>query len=78
MLTADGRIGGFFGCTSGPYIDKKIKLLKDEGVVLTNGKAEAAKCFSEFDVSMVSEENVKAEMEEWQSSVSKQREQSRS
>ncbi len=38
VVSADGRIGGFHGETSGPMIEKKIRLLAAEGVSVKDGK----------------------------------------
>ena len=38
VVASDGRIGGFHGHTSGPFIEKKIALLKKEGVEVNAGK----------------------------------------
>ena len=38
VVASDGSIGGFHGKTSGPFIEKKINLLKQEGVSVKNGK----------------------------------------
>lgn len=38
VVARDGRIGGFFGDTSGPRIEEKISLLRAEGVVVESGK----------------------------------------
>ncbi|MFA4827064.1 MAG: MGMT family protein [Candidatus Shapirobacteria bacterium] len=38
VVRSDGRIGGFMGKTMGKEIEKKIKLLKSEGVKIDNGK----------------------------------------
>jgi O-6-methylguanine DNA methyltransferase len=38
VVAADGRIGGFHGKTRGPWIAKKIRLLKAEGVEVRGGK----------------------------------------
>jgi len=38
VVASDGTIGGFHGHTIGPFIAKKIALLKKEGVSVKNGK----------------------------------------
>lgn len=38
VVTSDGSIGGFHGKTSGAWIQKKIKLLKAEGIAVKNGQ----------------------------------------
>ena len=38
VVAASGRIGGFQGKTSGVAIQKKIKMLQDEGVEIHGGK----------------------------------------
>jgi methylated-DNA-[protein]-cysteine S-methyltransferase len=40
VVNSDGRLGGFFGKTSSESneIKRKIKLLNDEGITVTNGK----------------------------------------
>lgn len=38
VVASDGSIGGFHGHTSGPFIAKKIAMLKREGVLVKNGK----------------------------------------
>ena len=38
VVNSDGRIGGFGGETSGAKIEKKITLLKKEGIGVRNGK----------------------------------------
>ncbi len=38
VVSADGRIGGFHGKTSGPFIAKKIRMLKEEGVLVRDGR----------------------------------------
>lgn len=37
VVKSDGTIGGFFGETSGDNVNKKIDLLKSEGVNVVNG-----------------------------------------
>jgi len=37
-ISISGRIGGFQGKTSGAAIQKKIKMLKDEGLEFHGGK----------------------------------------
>jgi methylated-DNA-[protein]-cysteine S-methyltransferase len=38
VVAASGRIGGFQGETSGTAIQKKIKMLRDEGIEIRGGK----------------------------------------
>ncbi len=38
VVASDGSIGGFMGQKVGKTIDKKIKMLKSEGVIIVNGK----------------------------------------
>ncbi len=38
VVRSDGTIGGFGGKTSGKAIDRKIRMLSDEGVEVRNGK----------------------------------------
>lgn len=38
VVASDGSLGGFHGQTRGPFIAKKIKLLKKEGVLVKNGR----------------------------------------
>jgi len=38
VVASDGSIGGFMGQKVGKNIDKKIKMLKSEGVIIVNGK----------------------------------------
>ena len=38
VVAASGRIGGFQGKTSGEAIQKKIKMLKEEGIVFKGDK----------------------------------------
>ena len=38
VVTTSGRIGGFQGETSGKSIEKKIKMLKEEGVEVRDGR----------------------------------------
>jgi len=38
VVASDGSIGGFAGKKSGKSINKKIKLLKEEGVLVKEGK----------------------------------------
>ena len=38
VISAQNTIGGFSGCKSGEMINKKIALLKQEGVEFKNGK----------------------------------------
>lgn len=38
VVRSDGKIGGFMGKTTGGEIDKKIEILKSEGILVTNGK----------------------------------------
>lgn len=38
VVASDGSIGGFHGHTSGPFIRKKIALLRKEGVRVKDGK----------------------------------------
>ncbi|HLC33280.1 MAG TPA: MGMT family protein [Candidatus Nanoarchaeia archaeon] len=38
VVASDGRIGGFMGMTRGKEIARKIQLLKEEGVVILEGK----------------------------------------
>jgi hypothetical protein len=37
-VATSGRIGGFQGKTSGAAVQKKIKMLKDEGIEVQGGK----------------------------------------
>ena len=38
VVKSDGRVGGFGGKTSGSTVEKKVLLLKSEGVGIRNGK----------------------------------------
>lgn len=38
VVASSGKIGGFMGKTTGEEIDKKIKLLRSEGITFSNGK----------------------------------------
>ena len=38
VIAADGRIGGFQGCRTGPALHRKLDLLAREGVVFENGR----------------------------------------
>ena len=38
VVAASGKIGGFQGKTLGPSIQKKIKMLKEEGIEFRDGK----------------------------------------
>ncbi len=38
VVKSDGSIGGFGGQTYGDQIDKKIRMLKEEGIGIENGK----------------------------------------
>lgn len=38
VVASDGSIGGFHGHTTGPFIAKKIALLRKEGVSVKDGK----------------------------------------
>ena len=38
IIKSNGAIGGFMGQTAGPEIKQKIKLLKQEGIKIENGK----------------------------------------
>lgn len=38
VIRSDGNIGGYFGKTSGEKIEKKIKLLENEGIKIKRGK----------------------------------------
>jgi methylated-DNA-[protein]-cysteine S-methyltransferase len=38
VVRSDGTIGGFMGETCGPAIQKKIRLLSNEGVIVRNGR----------------------------------------
>jgi methylated-DNA-[protein]-cysteine S-methyltransferase len=43
VVRSDGSLGGFNGCTSGCEIDRKIKLLAQEGVTFANEQKVIAK-----------------------------------
>ena len=38
VVAGDGSIGGFNGFTSGPDVERKIRILKSEGVKIENGR----------------------------------------
>jgi len=38
VVKSDGSIGGFMGETSGPEVKRKIRLLKEEGIVVKDGR----------------------------------------
>ena len=38
VVSADGSIGGFMGKVKGKTIDKKIRLLREEGIIVVNGQ----------------------------------------
>lgn len=38
VVASDGTIGGFMGSTDGPTIQKKITILRKEGVVIHGNK----------------------------------------
>ena len=38
VVSSTGKLGGFMGKTAGPEIQKKIRLLADEGVTVHQGK----------------------------------------
>lgn len=71
IVTADRKIGGFSGATSGPLIAKKIELLRSEGVSFTDGEADETKCFSAFDKEALETTNLGQEMKKWRGESSK-------
>jgi methylated-DNA-[protein]-cysteine S-methyltransferase len=38
VVSSDGSIGGFMGCTEGEQIDRKTGLLRNEGIKVVDGK----------------------------------------
>jgi len=48
VVSADGNIGGYCGETSGKQIEKKIKLLKNDGIEIKNGKINLKKHLHKF------------------------------
>ncbi len=38
VIASDGKIGGFMGESSGPEVNRKINLLKEEGVTIEAGE----------------------------------------
>lgn len=47
VVKSDGSVGGFKGRTEGREIEKKVKLLKKEGVTITKGKVDLEKfCYN--------------------------------
>ena len=48
VVSASGKIGGFQGCVRGGSIDKKISLLRQEGVAVVNGKVNLQKYLHVF------------------------------
>jgi hypothetical protein len=37
VISSSGKIGGFYGESTGPRIDQKIAMLREEGICLQNG-----------------------------------------
>jgi hypothetical protein len=65
VLSSDRKIGGFFGATSGPMIEKKRNLLLGEGVKFVGGEADEERCFSDFDVETLTDANIQTAVESW-------------
>lgn len=47
VVCSDGKIGGYMGKTSGKEVEKKIEMLKDEGVEIIDGKVDLDKYLCE-------------------------------
>lgn len=48
VVRSDGSLGGYDGCTKGNKMDKKIKLLKRDGIIITNSKIDLGKYIHRF------------------------------
>lgn len=48
VVSASGKIHGYGGCLRGTKIEKKIKLLKKDGVVVVDGKIDLKKYLHRF------------------------------
>ncbi|MCX6815441.1 MAG: MGMT family protein [Candidatus Aenigmarchaeota archaeon] len=48
VISSTGRIGGYAGCVKGRMINKKIKLLKKDGIEIKNGKIDLKKYLHRF------------------------------
>jgi len=38
VVSSSGKIGGYAGCVKGKNIEKKVSLLKNDGIVVKNGR----------------------------------------
>ena len=48
VVSASGRIHGYDGCLKGKKVDKKITLLKKDGIVIEKGKIDLEKHLHKF------------------------------
>ena len=48
VISSSGKIHGYDGCLMGKKIDRKISLLKKDGIVIENGKIDLSKHMHKF------------------------------
>jgi methylated-DNA-[protein]-cysteine S-methyltransferase len=48
VVCADGRIGGFYGETAGSLIEQKMRMLREEGVILHEDRIDLEKCLHDW------------------------------
>ncbi len=48
VIASDGSLGGYCGATSGKQIEKKIRLLKKDGIEIKNGRIDLKKYLHRF------------------------------
>lgn len=48
VVASDGCVGGYAGCIKGAKIEKKIRLLKRDGIKVANGKIDLRNCLHRF------------------------------
>src|SRR3989344_3647627 len=48
VVSASGRIHGYDGCLKGKKVDKKINLLKKDGIIIEKGKIDLDKYLHKF------------------------------
>ena len=53
VISSDLTIGGFYGQVAGVQIEKKFKLLIDEGIEFENGKLKRLDCLFDFNTVIV-------------------------
>ncbi|MBI4170723.1 MAG: MGMT family protein [Candidatus Aenigmarchaeota archaeon] len=49
VIASSGKVHGYAGCMKGKHVEKKIRLLKKDGIGIRNGRIDLSYCLHKFE-----------------------------